>query len=755
MMDLGGFSMFDLFQTEVRQHASTLANGLIALEQHADNPKLVEPLMRAAHSIKGAARIINLDVAVQLAHAMEECLIRVQTGKERPTPQRIDQLLSATDTLAAIADRTSEEEARAWLEEVRDRVAAAAASFRQPAEGVASPRPAPSAELTATSAATPAHYPEQTPAPEASSASSPAVSPSTPSTSRESGVLLSSRSLDRILELSGEALVEARRLESIKRTLSRARVSQRRLADAIALIDGAHPGPSGLASAADATHRALSDAVDLVEEHLRRGETLANALHNEAVASRMRPFGDACAALPRTVRDLARTLGKDVRLVVQGEQVPVDREILRQLEAPLGHLVRNALDHGVEPAEVRRARGKPAQATLRVEARHHAGGLLVEVRDDGSGINRDSLRSRIVAKGLAQESIAAALSDDELFDFLFLPGFSTASTVTEISGRGVGLDVVQTMAHGVGGAVTVRSDASGTSFALRLPVTLSVVRAAVVTIAGETYALPLARLERIDRIDKSCVQSVHGRPTCEIRGEAVGLLSSTEILGLQAAAGSATDDDSISVVSVLAGTKPVGFIVDSFLGEEDLVVRKLDARLGDVAHVDAASIRENGELLVILDVEDMIQSAQQLLREGRLRGGATQTQDNRAQRRILVVEDSITVREVERQMLLRAGYAVDTAVDGIDGWNAVQRGSYDLIVSDIDMPRMNGIDLTRRIRADARFARVPIVIVSYKDREEDRLAGMEAGASTYLTKGAFHDRTFLDTVADLLVEPAP
>jgi two-component system sensor histidine kinase and response regulator WspE len=171
--------------------------------------------------------------------------------------------------------------------------------------------------------------------------------------------------------------------------------------------------------------------------------------------------------------------------------------------------------------------------------------------------------------------------------------------------------------------------------------------------------------------------------------------------------------------------------------------------------VDAASIRENGELLVILDVEDMIQSAQQLLREGRLRGGATQTQDNRAQRRILVVEDSITVREVERQMLLRAGYAVDTAVDGIDGWNAVQRGSYDLIVSDIDMPRMNGIDLTRRIRADARFARVPIVIVSYKDREEDRLAGMEAGASTYLTKGAFHDRTFLDTVADLLVEPAP
>ncbi len=744
-MDLGGFSMFDLFQTEVRQHTATLADGLVTLEQHAGDAKLVEPLMRAAHSVKGAARIINLDIAVQLAHAMEECLIRIQTGKEIPSPARIDQLLAGSDSLAAIAGKSTEDEARAWLDGEREKIA-------KQADGFGQPPPAPSVPPVA---AAQSERPPTGVAREVPTVVSTPIHTAAPSTAptapRSEGILLSTSNLDRILELSGEALVEARRLESIRRSLSRARASQRRLADAIDILDADHRHPSELGASAQATQKALDEALELVEDHLRRGETLASALHNEAVASRMRPFGDACGSLPRSVRDIARSLGKDVRLVVAGEQVPVDREILRQLEAPLGHLIRNALDHGVEPREARAAKGKPPQATLRVEARHHAGGLVIEVRDDGSGIDRVSLRSRIVQRDLAQEAIVDSLTDTELFAFLFLPGFSTATKVTDISGRGVGLDVVQTMAHAVGGSVEVRSDAMGTSFALRLPVTLSVVRAAVVAIAGETYALPLARLERIDRIDRNLVQPVHGRPTCTIRGESVGLVAAAEVLGLTRTPESSATDAPLPIVCAMAGSRLVGFHVDEFLGEEDLVVRRLDARLGDVPHVDSASIRENGDLLLILDVDDMVQSALQLLQEGRLRGDAAAVRSaTTVKRRILVVEDSITVREVERQMLLRAGYAVDTAVDGIDGWNALQKSAYDLVVSDVDMPRMNGIELTRRIRADARLARVPVVIVSYKDREEDRLAGLDAGASAYLTKGSFQDRSFLDTVADLV-----
>ena len=751
-MDLGGFSMFDLFQTEVQQHCACLADGLIALEQNASDPKMVEPLMRAAHSVKGAARIINLDGAIGLAHSMEECLVRIQKGTEIPTASRIDELLRGSDILRSLADHKSEDEARAWLEQEAGPISALAEGLNLP------PKAGVSAVVVIAPAATPA--PAVTPAPAATPAPAvvkvanpPAATPSAasaPSAASDAAVLVSSSSLERLLQLSGEALVEARRLESIRRTLTRAKTAQRQLSAALdsLQVTGRHAGD---AMTAVATSRdALDEALHQVEDHLRRGEELASALHNEAVSSRMRPFGDACGGLARSVRDVARTLGKEVRLIIAGEQVPVDREILRQLEAPLGHLVRNAIDHGIESPDERVAAGKTRQASLRVEARHHAGSLIVEVREDGRGIDRANLRARIVSKRLSEASIVETLGDAELFDFLFLPGFSTAAAVTDISGRGVGLDVVQSMAHSVGGSIEVRSSPAGTSFAMRLPVTLSVVRAAVISIAGETYALALARLERIDRIARSELKTVEGRLTTVIRGEIVGLVHATEILQLKASTQSESADE-LAIVSVLAGSRTVGFVVDSFLGEEDLVVRRMDARIGDVAHVDAASIRENGDLLLILDADDLVQSALQLLEQGKLRGDEGRSAiSKRKQRRVLVVEDSITVREVERQMLLRAGYAVDTAVDGMDGWNAVQKVKYDLVVSDVDMPRMNGIEFVRKMRADRRYETLPVVIVSYKDREEDRIAGLEAGASAYLTKGSFQDQSFLQTIADLI-----
>ena len=751
-MDLGGFSMFDLFQTEVQQHCACLADGLIALEQNASDPKMVEPLMRAAHSVKGAARIINLDGAIGLAHSMEECLVRIQKGTEIPTASRIDELLRGSDILRSLADHKSEDEARAWLEQEAGPISALAEGLNLP------PKAGVSAVVVVAPAVTPAPAattaPALTPAPAVVKvATPPAATPSAasaPSAASDAAVLVSSSSLERLLQLSGEALVEARRLESIRRTLTRAKIAQRQLTAALdsLQVTGRHAGD---AMTAVATSRdALDEALHQVEDHLRRGEELASALHNEAVSSRMRPFGDACGGLARSVRDVARTLGKEVRLIIAGEQVPVDREILRQLEAPLGHLVRNAIDHGIESPDERVAAGKMRQASLRVEARHHAGSLIVEVREDGRGIDRTNLRARIVSKKLSEASIVDTLGDAELFDFLFLPGFSTAAAVTDISGRGVGLDVVQSMAHSVGGSIEVRSSPAGTSFAMRLPVTLSVVRAAVISIAGETYALALARLERIDRIARSELKTVEGRLTTVIRGEIVGLVHATEILQLKASTQSESADE-LAIVSVLAGSRTVGFVVDSFLGEEDLVVRRMDARLGDVAHVDAASIRENGDLLLILDADDLVQSALQLLEQGKLRGDEGRSAiSKRKQRRVLVVEDSITVREVERQMLLRAGYAVDTAVDGMDGWNAVQKVKYDLVVSDVDMPRMNGIEFVRKMRADRRYETLPVVIVSYKDREEDRIAGLEAGASAYLTKGSFQDQSFLQTIADLI-----
>jgi two-component system sensor histidine kinase and response regulator WspE len=349
--------------------------------------------------------------------------------------------------------------------------------------------------------------------------------------------------------------------------------------------------------------------------------------------------------------------------------------------------------------------------------------------------------------------VAARLGERELFDFLFLPGFSTAKQVTEISGRGVGLDVVHQMVTSTSGTVRVESRVgAGTTFSMQLPVTLSVVRAALVQVGGEPYAFPLARIDRVLRVGTDAITAVQGRLQCEVDGESTGLVDGAALLGVgETVRGAAT-----SVVVLGDDHGKVGLVVERFLGEQDLVVRTLDPRLGKIPHVAAAAILDDGSPALIIDVEDTLATLRKQLGDGSLSGiGTAEASEGprRATKRILIAEDSITVREVERQLLLRLGYDVAVAVDGMDAWNQLRAGRFDMLVTDIDMPRMNGIELVRLVRADGRFAHLPIAVVSYKDREEDRRAGLDAGANAYLTKGSFHDQSFTATVTELVGAP--
>ena len=789
-MNLGGFSMFDLYKAEAEQHGRALSDGLVALE-NATDPSLVEPLMRAAHSIKGAARIVGFEQVVTLAHAMEDCLVRLQRAQEPIVPARVDQLLKGTDLLVQSA-QVAEADVPAWNTAHAAAIADLASQLQQPAAAPtttmpqvpAVPQVQPETPPTASSSASPSTtsngprsaadilqerpaLPTSGPAPAAPAAAAPlpsavsthaappptAASTTTKPVAGESSVMVRSRNLDRLMRLSGEGMVEARRLEAMQARLRAIRTRERSLED---LFDRRRQRQDVSDLDLEQAHAAIRNEVALLEAdlqaHLRRTEELSTTLHHEAIDCRMRPFGDACLTIPRTVRDLARSLDKDASARLEGQSVSVDRDILRKLEAPLTHLVRNALDHGIESRAERAGSGKRAQATLRVSASHQAGMLVVEIADDGRGIDLGRLRAKIIERNLSTPELVARMSDRELTDFLFLPGFSTAKAVTDLSGRGVGLDVVQTTVHEVGGSVEVQTELGrGTTFRMRLPVTLSVLRAAIVSIGGEPYAMPLARMERIDRLDHDALEHVEGRLAARVNDEVIGLVRGDELLGVPGDAQSGA----LAVVSLRTRQRTLGVIVDGFLGEEDVVVQPLDERLGTVPHVSSASVRQSGELVLILDADAMAIDATRRLDEGTLRGAAAGSEDARSRRhRVLVVEDSLTVREVERQMLTRAGYMVDVAVDGLDGWNALQRERYDLVLSDVDMPRMNGLELVRRIRADRKLASVPVVMVSYKDREEDRLAGLEAGATAYLTKGAFHDRTLLDTVADLIAASA-
>ena len=567
--------------------------------------------------------------------------------------------------------------------------------------------------------------------------------------------------LDRLMGLAGECLVQAQSIKTFYPALLKIKKGfpalTSDLENLLNSLDGS--GDDDVCARLKEGLREIERIHNLTATHTvdfelssRRLEHLAHRLYNEVVASRMQPFSDGMHGFSRLVRDLARELGKKVRLEILGGATPVDRDILEKLEAPLSHLIRNALDHGLETPAEREAAGKPTEGKLTVEARHMAGMLNIIVSDDGRGVALERLRAKVVEKGLVHPGMAPSLTRAELMEFLFLPGFSTAGKISEVSGRGVGLDVVFSMAHEVGGSVRVEStEGKGTRFLLLLPLTLSVLRTLLIEIDAETYAMPLTRIDRILRIPHGELRTVEDRQFYTLGEENIGIVDAHQLFRIAHPRG-AVDPCHLLIFSDRMNR--FGLVVDRFLGQQDLVVHPLDPRLGKVANVSAGAILEDGSPVLILDVDDLVRSIDHLLSHGRLRKvGLARAETAAGPKRVLVVDDSLTVREVERKLLEARGYEVAVAVDGVDGWNSLQGGAFDLVVSDVDMPRMNGIELVRKIKADPLLKPLPVMIVSYKDREEDRLRGLEAGANYYLTKGSFHDETLLKAVGDLIGEP--
>ncbi|MGE3517947.1 MAG: response regulator [Vicinamibacterales bacterium] len=795
MSSLNAFSMWDLFRGEVESQMRVLTDGLLALEAGGDAQAHLAAAMRAAHSIKGAARIVQLDVGVRLSHVMEDCLVAAQEGALALQGDGIDLLLASGDLLSRLS-AVEESAVQGWVAEqasaidglverlgqlragtLAPTVAAPApaapgpaasgpvAPIPQPAPLAPEPAPAPASASPSgvAGAMAPAGAPAAAPAapaPAPAPVSAPAPGPtSAPVDAADRSLKIGAQTLNRLIGLAGEAVVQTRWFEPFGESLLALKRRQQEVAD---LLDAAQArAEEAPAEAGDllsrARHKLESLRQSTSERHLEletfalRSARVLERLHREMVTTRMRPFGDGVEGFPRLVRDVSRQLGKQVRLEILGRETHVDRDILDRLEAPLTHMIRNCLDHGLETPDVRTAAGKPPAGTIRVEARHRAGHFALTVSDDGRGVDFEQLRAKIVDRGFVTAEMAAQLSEGELIEFLFLPGFTTAKAVSDLSGRGVGLDAVREMAKSVGGTARLSSRrGQGITLSMELPLTLSVVRTLLTEIGGEPFAFPLTRIAKTVTVAASDLISLEGQQHFMLDGERVGVVPAHEVLEM-----ASKPNWSEEIPIVLVGERPssYGLAVDRFLGERDMVVQPLDTRLGKIRDVSSLAIAEDGSPVLILDVDDLVRSLEMQLQEGRLRGLGRVASAAKNRRRILVVDDSITVREVERTLLTNRGYEVDVAVDGVDGWNALRTGRYDLTVSDVDMPRMTGIELVSRVKADARLKTMPVIIVSYKDREEDRLRGLEAGADRYMTKNSFHDETLLSAVLELIGPP--
>lgn len=689
--------MLDLFRQEVETQLQALTDGLLTVEQEP-TPARLDGLMRAAHSLKGAARMVGVEPAERVAHAMEDLFVSWQDGTAGITSEGVDALFRAGDLIEESAksagswDDTQLLRQTALIEELQR-----CCGLQRQTE--------PTAVVAEREMVAETETGERT-------------------------LRMDADRLDALLALAGEVQIQSAWLQRFSQTLTALRANHARL-----LLDR-QATPAMYDFGVDLNRR-----LDELVGFERRLYHVGVRLYDEVVASRMRPFRDGVRDLPRRVRDLARSLNKQVELQILGQDVQVDRDILERLDAPLNHLIRNSLDHGLESSDERVRQGKPPVGRLQLQAYHRGGQLHLLLQDDGRGLDFEQLRQTLAERRLATPETLPGLSEEELTQFLFLPGFSTRSAVTELSGRGVGLDAARSTAQEMGGQLNASFVAGeGARFHFSLPITLSVLPCLLVEVAGQPFGLPLSRLERVLKLDPSEVTRVEGRRV--IREGLIGLVNAAELLELE---GGKADGPVLSAVVLSNGLSRYGLVVDSLGGRQSLLLQPLDERLGRVQHVSSGATLEDGSAVLVLDVDDLFRSMERTFEqkpEPEVSAGPGR------RRRALVVDDSITVREVERHALELMGLDVDVAVDGVDGWHLARTQSYDLVVSDIDMPRMDGLELCRLIKGATPW--LPVIIVSYKEREEDRARGAEAGADRYVSKGNFQNDSFRETVLELL-----
>jgi len=745
--DLSQFSMLDLFRMEADSQTQILTDGLLAMERLKDDAGAVESMMRAAHSIKGAAAIVGLEVVVQLAHGMEDAFIAAQIGKLALTPNRVDVLLAGVDLILQLS-RLQDAEVEGWL-------AANGEQIKRTMDAIGTiaflPEPIDLAPPPASPPAPVAAAPEQAPAPSAPAAED-------AHERRSPAPMKHAQNFDKLLSLASESRINAHQMHPFVQNLQRFKRNQSSL---FTIIEQLHEAISNSTDAGlkeksllalQKTHplkQFVLEHIADIEAYERRLLAVSQGMVDEVLTMRMRPFRDGVQHFPRMVRDLSRSLGKDVQLHIVGEDTLVDRDILSKIESPINHMLRNAIDHGMDSAAERIAAGKPGTGTIVLEAKHRAGMLSIEISDDGKGVNLEKIRTRVIERKMAPAQMASSMSQAELLEFLFLPAFSLKENITEISGRGVGLDIVHETIRSQNGTVRIESELGvGFHTYITLPLTQSIVRALVVDVKGEAYAVPIVQVERVLKVPQTAIHTLENKQFFDFGGEHLGLVSASQVLEL---GDTNAEGSELPVVVIGAGARRYALVVDAIRGEQSLAVQAIDPIFGKMRDISAAALLDNGEPVLILDVPDLLLSIDKLLHEGGLHQLAkSDAAERRKTKRILVVDDSLTVREMERKLLLSRGFLVDIAIDGIDGWNVVRSGDYDLVITDVDMPRMDGIELVTLIKKDIHLHKLPVMIVSYKDRPEDRARGLSAGADYYLTKGSFHDETLLDAVSDLI-----
>jgi len=721
----------ELFKAESEEHLQHLDDALLHLEKTPADQPLLEEAFREAHSLKGAARMLGLNAIQAPAHRLEDEFNAARHGAQALNLETIGRMSRELVEIRRLVQEAVATEDAVGRDAVRAKTAGAQLSTAFPA-----PANVPPGGAMRQTQSGPAEPEPQLLAP-----------------LHIESVRVDTRKLDALMTHAGEL------------TVTRTRVA-RRVADIDALIelvenwahrDGGRRWGLAAVDAGAAPERRGRMAAHLgrlragLSEDSARLDYIAGELESGIRLIRLLPLSNVFRLFPRLVHDLGQEQGKEVELVIEGEDTNADKRILEEIKDPLMHMLRNAVDHGVETPQERERAGKPRAGTVRVKASQTTSSVTIEVSDDGRGLDEEAIKRAAIKRTVASGEALAAMSSVQIQSLIFAPGMSTADFVTDVSGRGVGMGVVRANVERLKGSIQLQSEpGKGTRFTIVLPVTLATVRVLIVEVNGHPYGLPAECVQVLKMITPSEVFAVEGRDAVLHQGRPVSVARLADLLQLPQATqpGKGRDVQAASRCAVLSvGGESFGVLVDALLDEQEVVLKPQSALLERVRNVSGATILDSGEICMVLNPQDLLAS---------MRKGAAPVAPSEAagaaegKKAILLAEDSITTRTQEARILENAGYEVVTAADGLDAWNKLATRAFDAVVTDVMMPNLDGLGLAGKIRNEPRYADLPVILVTSLASDEDKKRGLEAGANAYITKPAFDQTILLDCLERLI-----
>ena len=754
------------FLIEAFELIEQIDHDLVELESNPEDLELLNRIFRVAHTVKGSSSFLNFDVLTELTHHMEDVLNKARKGELKITPDIMDVVLESVDMMKGL------------LESIRDNGSDSAAGIdiknicvrlTQISEGEA---PSAAPEAPAAPAPEPVKEPEPaTPAEEAA----PEVSDAELSKLSDSEV-----------EAEIERLLKVRKAEDQARRASKgiAPKSPEEIAPAasVAPAPAAKPAPSRERDSDKKVPAASSGAVaqeqtirvevkrldhlmnligelvlgknrllkiyDDVEERYE-GEKFLEEL-NQVVSSlslvttaiqlavmktRMLPIAKVFNKFPRMIRDLSRDLGKQIDLEISGEETELDKSIVEEIGDPLVHIIRNSCDHGIEDPETRKAMGKPEKGLVQLKAYNEGNHIVVEIVDDGKGLDADMLKSKSIEKGIITEREADAMSEKEAFGLIFRPGFSTAAKVTNVSGRGVGMDVVKTNIEKLNGIIDIESEVGkGTVMKLKIPLTLAIIQSLLVGTQEEFYAIPLASVLETVRVPIDDIYTIDGKNVLRLRDEVLSLVRLSDVFGVEKVF---DGGDHTYVVIIGVAEAKLGIIVDTLVGQEEIVIKSMGDYLQNIPGIAGATIRGDGRVTLIIDVGAMMEMAKDIKVDIRAEiEDSTKAKEKPSDYKVLIVDDSKMDRTIMQKALEPTGVTIIEATNGVEALNVIKSGehSFDAILIDIEMPRMDGYTLAGEIRKYSKYRNLPLIAVTSRTSKTDRLRGVEVGMTEYITK---------------------